>query len=221
MTPVTLSLLGLMALITFLAFRDARIFSDYSFRPDRILGGNEWIRMISSGFLHANWMHFAANAFSLYCFGPNIEAVYGPKVLGFIFLASVVGGNVLSLFLHRKHAYVAVGASGGVCGVIFASLFLIPGSRIMILPIPIPIPAWIYAIGFLLYSYFGMRRQSDNIGHDAHFGGAIVGVLLALLMFPDIVLMQRELLVGVLVLSVGALWFLSRQENRGGFGRWH
>ena len=134
----------------------------------------EYFRLISSGFLHADWMHFAFNMFSLYSFGNHIEKYYTATNLLLIYFASIVGGNVLSLILYRNTLYRAIGASGGVCGVIYASIFMIPGGSIMILPIPFPIPSWVYAILFLLISFYGMRSARDNVGHVAHIGGALI-----------------------------------------------
>jgi hypothetical protein len=150
------------------------------------------------------------NAISFCAFSQSLELRYGGVVLLALYFGSIVGGSLLALLFHRNHEYTAVGASGGVCGIIFASLFLLPGTRIMMFPLPIGIPAWLYAIGFLLASYFGIRKRVDSIGHDAHLGGAIVGVLLSLALYPRVVLQQWPMLVLVLGLSGVLLWYLVR-----------
>lgn len=208
MTPVTFLILGATALITYLGFQNRALFDRYAFRSDRILRNQEWIRLISSGFLHVDWMHFGMNAFTIYSFAQSMESIYGGGTVFSIYFGSMIGGNLLSLFLHKKEAYVAVGASGGACGIVFASIFLMPGMKIMVFPVPIGIPAWLYSILFLLASVYGIKKQKGNIGHDAHFGGAIVGILLALAIFPGIVLSQLPMLFLVLGLSVALLFYL-------------
>ncbi|CAN5720968.1 hypothetical protein BH11VER1_BH11VER1_20980 [soil metagenome] len=213
MISATIILLIISAISTLLTLRNRAAFSRFSFQPHRVLRDKEYGRLVTAGFLHVNWMHFAMNAFSLYSFGPSLEWNFGMGTFLLVFLGSVVGGNLLALYLHRNHAYCAVGASGGVCGVIFAVIFLVPGMRVSMFLVPIYIPAWIYAIGFLAYSYFGIRNKRDNIGHDAHFGGALIGVLIALALYPSIVLQQPELLVGVVGLGVVLLFFVSKDPT--------
>lgn len=210
MSVGTLLILVIMAAATFLTLRNDGSFDRFSFSPERVLRDRQYERLLTAGFLHVDWIHFAMNAISLYSFGPVLEWTFGVVPLLLIFLGSVVGGNLLALYLHRNHVYCGVGASGGVCGVIFAALFLLPGMSVSMFMLPIGIPSWVYAIGFLAYSYFGIRSQRDNIGHDAHFGGAVVGLALAFVMYPALVLQQPLLLGCVLSLSVVAVFALSR-----------
>ncbi len=213
MTSATIILLIISAICTLLTLRNRAAFNRFSFQPHRVLRDKEYDRLVTAGFLHVDWMHFAMNAFSLYAFGPRLEWNFGMGTFLLVFLGSVVGGNLLALYLHRNHAYCGVGASGGVCGVIFAVIFLVPGTSISLFLVPIYIPAWIYAIAFLAYSYFGIRTKRDNIGHDAHFGGALIGLFIAFALYPTIVLQQPELLVGVVAMGVALLYFVSRDPT--------
>ena len=172
-------------IITFQGFQKPDFFKRLMFDNRRILQNREYHRLVASGFLHADWMHFAFNMFSLYSFGRYVELIYRPTILLIIYFSSIIGGNLLSLFIYRKTDYRAIGASGGVCGVIYASIFLLPGGSIYILPIPFPIPSWLYAILFLLISFFGMRSAGSNIGHVAHVGGALLGLAVTGLIFPE------------------------------------
>ena len=130
-----------------------------------------------------------------------------------IYFGSVIGGNLLSLYVHRHHHYFAYGASGGVCGIIFAHILLFPGSHIGTFFLSISIPGWLYAICFMLYSFFGMKENNrGGIGHDAHLGGSIVGLLIAAAMDPESV--RRNLLIFLIVLISALLllcylWFNS------------
>ncbi|MGC3959622.1 MAG: rhomboid family intramembrane serine protease [Verrucomicrobiota bacterium] len=209
-SPVTTAVLVITGAITFLAFRRQRLQERLMFKPFEILRHKQYDRMLTAGLIHADWIHFAFNAFSFYSFAENIEARYGPLPLLAIYLAAIFGGSLLSLIIHRKEDYSALGASGGVCGVIFASIFLLPGSSIMMFPIPVGIPTIIYAVIFLVGSYWAHRRRADNIGHDAHLGGAIVGLLVATAMYPQLIQAAPGLFATVLILSLIILFLLIR-----------
>lgn len=129
--------------ISYQGFKHADFMDKYLFSTERVLRGREYHRFITSGFIHLNWPHLLFNMFSLYVFGGQLESVFGALPFLLIFFVSILGGGMLSLFLHRHHDYRALGASGGVCGIIFASIFLLPGGGIYIFPIPIAIPAWL------------------------------------------------------------------------------
>ena len=174
-------------LCSYRGFKSHAFEEKYIFRPESILARKEFYRLLTSGFLHADWRHLLWNMISLFLFGREIEFMIGvPKFL-LIYLGSILGGSLLSLFIHRHHDYRAYGASGGVCGIIFASIFLFPGGSIYIFPFPMGIPAWLYATIFMLGSFYGMKSKRDNIGHDAHLGGAIIGMLITAALYPQII----------------------------------
>lgn len=167
-------------IITFWAFQNTDIREKLIFEPHAILVRKQWYRLFSCALLHANGAHLFFNLITIYSFGRAIEFGYGPAVFLLIYVLSVLGGSLLSLYIHRNHAYAALGASGGGCGVLFAAIFLQPGTGVGMFMLPISIPGPIYAVGFLIWSFIAMRHRKDNIGHDAHFGGAITGLALAL-----------------------------------------
>jgi membrane associated rhomboid family serine protease len=185
-------------------FRDRYIFS-----PARILGNRQYYRLLSCGFLHLNWLHLLFNMFSLYSIGFAIELAFGFPMFLIIYLGSIVGGSLLSLYLHRNHyGYQALGASGGVCGVIFAFIFLFPGAPMGFFFIRLP--SWLFAILFILVSFFGLRNQLGGIGHDAHLGGAIIGLLITTALRPAIVVESPVLYFIVIGLSVALFVYLYR-----------
>lgn len=206
--PATTSILVLTALVTLAAFQKPKLRERLIFRPYDILHRKQIDRMLTCGLIHGDWAHFLFNAFSFYSFGRNIELMYGAGTLLLIYVSSILGGSLLSLIIHRQEEYRALGASGGVCGVIFASIFLLPGGSITVFPLPIGIPAYVYAIGFLVFSFLGQRRQAGNIGHDAHLGGAIVGLLVATAMYPRLMFVVPWMFLAVLGLSVAILLIL-------------
>jgi len=195
---------------SFLGFQSRAVVEKYIFDPRSILAEKEYYRLVTSAFLHADWGHLVMNMMSLYLFGRGVEFGVGPAQFLLIYFGAVVGGDLLSLFVHRHHEYRSYGASGGVCGIIFAYILLFPGSGVSFFFVPFAIPGWLYAIGFMAYSFWGMKGNRGNIGHDAHLGGAIIGLLIATVLHPDSV---RENLRIFLIVLIGAvlllvyLWF--------------
>jgi membrane associated rhomboid family serine protease len=177
--------------------RDKLIFS-----PRAILAEKEYHRLVTSAFLHADWQHLVFNMISLYFFGQTMEPAIGAQCFLLIYFASIVGGDLLSLYLHRNHEYFSLGASGGVCGIIFSSVFLFPGIAIGFFMLPVRVPGWLYAILFLAFEFYGGRRQRSNIGHDAHLGGALIGLLTTTALFPEIVRWSPRLYATVMAMSV-------------------
>lgn len=184
----TYLIIALTVWVSYLGFRSLALEEKYIFNPEYILAGKEFHRLVTSAFLHADWVHLFFNMYSLYAFGRWIESYYGRGEFLVIYFGSIVGGSLLSLYLHRHHVYRAYGASGGVCGVIFAYMLLFPGSKLRMFYLPFGIPAWLYAIGFIIYSFYGMKENNrGNVGHDAHLGGAILGLLIAAGLRPEAV----------------------------------
>lgn len=197
---ITYSTIAIIGIASFLAFRNRDIFEKYLFSVDGILEKYEFHRIITSAFIHADFGHLLFNLFSFYAFAMGIERVFGSPSVAVIFLAGGVAGSLLSLLIHRgEPGYRAVGASGAVCAIIFASIFLLPGGSIIVFPLPIPMPAWTYAILFILASIYGLGRNAGNIGHDAHLGGALAGVASAYLIFPESVTGRPVLLIAIII----------------------
>lgn len=201
-SPAALVLVLVTFVVTALAFHNRQLWERLMFKPGEILAGKQYERMLTSGFIHGDWIHFGFNAYSLLACGRGIEALYGATTLLAVYFSAILGGSLLGLFIHRHHDYRALGASGGVCGVLFASIFLIPGGSIYLLLIPVGIPASVFAVLFLIFSFVKMRRGRDNIGHDAHIGGAIVGLLVATAMYPELMNASPALYAAVLLISL-------------------
>ena len=172
--------------ITWYTFQRQDLFERGVFQVREVLAG-QWYRLLSAGFMHVSWTHLLVNMLTLYFFVGSVESRLGFGGLAILYLASLLGGNLLSLALQRRQPeYRAVGASGAVSGVVYAAIALFPGMKLAFILIPIPFPAWIYGVGFILYSIYGMNRGKDNIGHEAHLGGALTGLLVALALKPEL-----------------------------------
>lgn len=187
-------------------FTNQTFFESYKFEVDSILVKKDYKRLISSGFLHIGWMHLIFNMLSLYLFSGLIEGNLGWWSFLVIYFASLIGGDLLSLYIHRNHGdYSAVGASGAVCGIIFASIALFPGLEVGFFGLPLSIPAWLYGVLYIAFSIYGIRSNKDNIGHDAHLGGALIGMAVALLMQPSAI---ADNYLTILLIAVPTLVFI-------------
>ncbi|MEP0265221.1 rhomboid family intramembrane serine protease [Dokdonia sp.] len=184
---VALTLIVINGVITYKGLKSTFFLNKYSFNVDQILINKDYKRLITSGFLHADWAHFFFNMLTLYFFSQSLEALIGIPAFIVLYIASLIGGNLFALYIHRNHGdYTAIGASGAVSGLVFAAIGLFPGMDIGFILLPIAIPAWLYGIAYVLYSIYGIKSQKDNIGHEAHLGGGIIGLIIAILLEPKI-----------------------------------
>lgn len=208
-----LFLIGLIALnivISFKGFDDLSFFRKYQFHVGSIRSG-EQIRMISSGFLHVDIGHLAFNMLSLYFFAPVVYGILNNFSFVLIYFASLIFGSLLTMIFHKDdYSYSAVGASGAVMGIIYSAILLDPSLDIYFFFIPIPIPGYIFGIGYLLYSIYGMKAKSDNIGHTAHFGGAIGGYLFTLMKKPSL-LVDNTFMVVILAIPILILFVMAKR----------
>jgi len=154
--PITLVIIAINVLFSMKGFDDFGFFEKYKFNTGGVRRG-EQVRIVINGLGEVKFI--------------------------IIYLGSLILGNLLSYFFHKdEYHYSAVGASGAVSGILYAAILLQPGMSLYMFFIPIPIPAYIFGIGYLLYSIYGMRARRSNIGHDAHFGGAVGGYIITLAM---------------------------------------
>ncbi|XRE42253.1 Rhomboid family protein [Tenacibaculum discolor] len=206
MSQIIIILIVANVLVSLKGFSDAAFFDRYKFQVQKILGG-EKIRMLTSGFLHVDWLHLGFNMYALYLFGKVVDSSFGTLNFVLIYFASLIAGSMYSLYQHKRIPYYsAVGASGAVSGVIFSSIMLYPSMELIMLPIPVPIPGYVFGIGYLLYSIYGMKNQVGNIGHSAHLGGAIGGYLITLVLRPSVIT-NHTIMVSVMALIIVGLFF--------------
>ncbi len=206
--PETIGIILLLInlVISYKGFKDKLFFDNYMFQVDRVLIDKDYKRLVTSGFLHANWSHLVFNMISLYLFSSLLEQKVGAFYFILIYFISLVGGNLLALFVHREHAdYSAIGASGAVCGVIFASIAVFPGIGIVFIILPLSIPSWLYGILYVGYSIYGIKSQKGNIGHEAHLGGVLIGMLLTIFLYPNAIV---ENYITISIIAIPTLVFI-------------
>jgi len=183
---LTTVLLVFTFLMSYRGFRDSSFFNAYCFSISGLKSG-QWYRLLTSGFLHVGWWHLLVNGFTFYFFASTILTIFGTVGFLGLYLFSLLMGNLLTYFYYHKESYyTAVGASGAISGIVFSSLVFNPLMKLYILPLPFPIPAPLFGLGFLGYSMVGILRNSDRIGHAAHIGGGIGGILFTFLFYPSL-----------------------------------
>ncbi|MEM9650050.1 MAG: rhomboid family intramembrane serine protease [Bacteroidota bacterium] len=182
----TIVIIAANILVSLRGFSDANFFDRYKFSIGGIQAGQRE-RMATSAFLHVDISHLFFNMFTLYFFANVVINWFGPGKFLIIYFISLLGGSLLALFFHKDEPYYsAVGASGAVIGILYAAILLNPDMQLGIMFIPIPLPAYVLGIAYLLYSIYGMKSRLGNIGHTAHFGGAIGGYATTLLFKPEL-----------------------------------
>ncbi|GLB51809.1 rhomboid family intramembrane serine protease [Neptunitalea chrysea] len=204
----TITLIASNILITYKGFKDHAFFERYKFHIGGIQRG-EKDRMFTSGFLHVNEAHLIFNMLTLYFFASQVISKFGDLKFLLIYIASLATGSLMALWFHRnEYSYSAVGASGAVMGILYASILIEPFQKIYLMFLPIEgIPGYLFGIFYMLYTLYGMKVRRDNIGHTAHFGGAIGGYFMTLLFDPT--LLQTDLLIrGLIALPIVILFVL-------------
>jgi len=206
---VTIIIIAANVLVSLKGFNDNYFFERYKFGVGAISAGQKE-RMVTSGFLHVDMSHLLLNMLTLFFFADVVINWFGPAKFLIIYFVSLLAGSLLALFFHKDEPqYSAVGASGAVVGVLYAAILLQPEMDLFLMFIPIPIPAYVVGIGYLLYSIYGMKSRLGNIGHTAHFGGAIGGYLVTLLFRPDL-LMTETLMVVLLAIPIVILFVMEK-----------
>lgn len=211
---VSIIILIITGLISYAGFSRVGFLERYSFRVDKILVNKEYQRIITSGFLHVSWSHLIFNLITFVLFSGFMESFIGSSKFLLIYLSSLIGGNLLSLLVHKNHDdYSAVGASGAVSGVVFASITLFPDLEVSLLIFPIFIPGWLFGLAYVIYSIYGIKSQRDNIGHEAHLGGAIVGVITMILLEPYTLNTNWKTILLILLPSLAFVLLIIRKPN--------
>ncbi len=208
MNTILIAIIVVNVLISYKGFNDLSFFRKYEFHVGSIRAG-EQIRMLSSGFLHADMTHLLFNMLTLWFFAPVVIKFMDDISFVLIYFGSLLFGSLLTLAFHKNdYGYRAVGASGAVTGVLYSAILLQPDMMLGIFFI-IPMPAYLFGILYLLYSIYGMRAKNANIGHTAHFGGAVGGYLITLVKEPTL-LVEHTLMVVLLAIPIVILFIMQK-----------
>lgn len=184
----TLWIIVVTAAVSLASFSSATMIREYALAPYAVVRRNRWYQLLTSGFLHADIGHLAMNMITLFFFGPPLEKILGGGSLLALYLGSIITGGLATVFMHRRDpSYRSLGASGGVSGVVFGFVLFRPFAPLYLFFIPIGIPALLFAVLYLAVSVYGARTRLGRIGHAAHLGGALGGIILTILIYPQAV----------------------------------
>ncbi|TVQ14274.1 MAG: rhomboid family intramembrane serine protease [Bacteroidetes bacterium] len=189
---ITFIVIFITVVTSYLAFNNRETFYNLKFNAYLIHHNRQYYRFFSYGLIHVDWMHLLINMFVLFSFGTAVESSFsmhfGAKANLFYVLLYIggVGFSTLAAYLkHKDHDYYnAVGASGAVSAILFSAIIMRPDMSVMFIFLPIPIPSYIFGVLYLVYSAYMAKKANDNIGHDAHFWGAIFGLVFTILLNP-------------------------------------
>ncbi len=193
---MTIILLIITLIISISAFYNRELMQRFIFHPYYIVESREYYRFLSSGFLHANWLHLFINMLVLWFFGRVLERYFqwtfgettGLIIYGSLYLSAIIASELPSYLKNQGNPrYASLGASGAVSAIVFASILFQPLEYVYIMGV-IPLPGIVFAVLYLIYSARMAQQSRDNINHDAHFYGALWGVLFTISFQPSIVI---------------------------------
>jgi membrane associated rhomboid family serine protease len=207
MATIAILIIAVTVFISWKGFKDHRFYDSLTFEVEKVLLYKDYKRVITSGFVHIGWMHLIFNMITVLFFSTALAGHVGILKFLVIYFGSLIGGNLLALFIHRNHSdYSSVGASGAVNGIIFASIALFPGMSVGLFFIPIP--GWIYGLLFIGLSIYAIRSRRDHVGHEAHLGGALAGMVIALIMEPGALIQNYITILLIMLPTLAFLYFI-------------
>ncbi len=213
MNSIVVGLIVANVVFSYKGITEPSFLNTYKFQIAAILRG-ERIRMLSSGFLHVDYLHLGFNMYALYLFASPVLGTLGNVPFLILYFGSLLLGNVFTLFYHKKETYYsAVGASGAVSGIVYSAIVLYPEMTLYLFPLPIPIPGYLFGIGYLLYSMYGIKKQLGSVGHSAHLGGAIGGFFITILLYPQVLVAHKTLII-LLAVPILMLFLFGKKSKQ-------
>ncbi|MEO7066602.1 MAG: rhomboid family intramembrane serine protease [Rhodanobacter sp.] len=187
--PITLVIIAITCVVSFMALKNNRLMDDLIFWPPAITRQREYHRLVTYGVVHADFGHLLFNMFTLFFFGRAMEGFFTNRLgsLGFaLFYIGALVVSILPTYWKNRHNpnYRSLGASGAVSAVLFSFILLWPWQMIIVLVVPLPAIA--YAVLYTAYSIYMDRRGQGNINHSAHLWGAAYGVIFTVLVDPRV-----------------------------------
>ncbi len=213
MNSIVVGLIVANVVFSYKGITEPSFLNTYKFQIAAILRG-ERIRMLSSGFLHVDYLHLGFNMYALYLFASPVLGTLGNVPFLILYFGSLLLGNVFTLFYHKKESYYsAVGASGAVSGIVYSAIVLFPEMTLYLFPLPVPIPGYLFGIGYLLYSMYGMKKQLGSVGHSAHLGGAVGGFFITILLYPQVLVAHKTLII-LLAVPILLLFLFGKKSKQ-------
>lgn len=189
---ITYGIIGVTVVVSYLCFRNRELFGKLAFIPYRVVHDHEWYRLVTHGFVHADMTHLLVNMFTFWSFGTYMESAFdylglgGGAYLG-LYFGGMVAASLYDLVRRRDDPYyVSIGASGAVSAVLFTSILLDPWGKILFFAV-LPIPGIVFGVLYLVYCQYMARQAGGHINHNAHFYGAVYGLVYPALLEPSLV----------------------------------
>ncbi|MFP4663268.1 MAG: rhomboid family intramembrane serine protease [Bacteroidales bacterium] len=209
MESALIIIIAVTGIVSYMTWQKEELFKKFMFNPYAVIHKKQYFRIITHAFLHGSWLHLIINMLVLYSFGrvvllffQNHDAFSSMPLFHFLVLyfGSIVFSSLYTLAKHKDNPdYNSVGASGAVSAVIFTSIFFIPWHPVYLFAI-IPVPGIVFGALYLVYSWHMSKKGQDNIGHDAHFWGAVFGFAYPLMVSPELI---QEFFSKLLAVNIG------------------
>jgi membrane associated rhomboid family serine protease len=187
-SPVASIIFILTILTSIYAFSNHEIYGKFMLHPYSVSRGQRIYSVFTSGLIHKDWGHLLMNMMSFYFFAFTLEQIIGHWQFAVLYIASLALSDMNTILKHRDHFwYNSLGASGAISAVLFSYILFDPFATLMIFPIPFEMYAIVFGVLYLIYCVYASRRSADNINHDAHFYGAISGMIITIIFNPHII----------------------------------
>jgi membrane associated rhomboid family serine protease len=186
--PVASVIFAFTILTSLWAFSNENVYAQMILHPFSVARGQRRYTVLTSGFIHNDWMHLFFNMLSYFFFAFQLEPLLGHWQFGLLYFVSLILSDLPTVYKHRNDEwYHSLGASGAVSAVIFSAILFNPIDKMYVMPIPFGIPAVLFGVLYLVYCNYASKYSRDNINHDAHMFGALSGLLITIALNPHIV----------------------------------
>jgi membrane associated rhomboid family serine protease len=184
---VAVLLLLVMFVLSVIAFEKLTLKENLLLHPYRVVREKRYFTLLTSGFVHNDWLHLIFNAVTFYFFAIPLEQIVGVEFFLMIYFGSLLASSIPDVLMEwRNPSFRTLGASGAISGAMFTFILHAPSSKISLFLLPIGIPAPIFALLYLAYTYYASKQGIDNINHNAHLWGALAGIVITILFEPDV-----------------------------------
>jgi len=186
--PVACIIFAVTIAISLFAFYNDDLYTRFILQPYRVSKGKYLYTLITSGFIHADWMHLLFNMMTFYFFAFQLEVTIGHWQFGLLYGLSLILSDIPTVVKHKNDFwYRSLGASGAISAVVFSAILFRPLDGMSLMFLPISIPAVLFGVLYLVYCSYASKKGIGNINHDAHFFGALSGVLITIILIPQVV----------------------------------
>ncbi len=186
--PVASVIFAITIIISLIVFYNENLYDRLILQPYNVSRGQYVYTLITSGFIHADWMHLIFNMMTFYFFAFQLEATIGHWQFALLYMLSMILSDIPSVIKHKNDLwYRSLGASGAISAVVFSAILFNPLGKMGLIFIPIQIPAVLFGVLYLVYCTYASKQGQGNINHDAHLFGALSGVMITVLLIPQVV----------------------------------